>query len=148
MQGSASAVFLWFANPRRCASFSHSCAYPLPLKMMRSWARKVSFTYSSAFSRASFNAQLLKASAKRFRLFATAVFSTVFASERFTFEPGIRNSNLLPVNANGLVRFLSEVSSKKFGITSTPRSISMRSTLLYSASDTKASTTLPSSSPK
>ena len=44
---------------------------------------------------------------------ATAVLSTVFASEIDAAEPSIRNSNLLPVKAKGEVRFLSVVSFGK-----------------------------------
>ena len=88
------------------------------------------------------------ASAKSLKLFATAVFRIMFASDRFTFEPGMRNSNLLPVNANGEVRLRSVLSFKKFGSTSTPRSMATFSALSYSWSSTSASTMASSSSPR
>ena len=56
-----------------------------------------------------------------------AVFSTMFTSERFWADPGMRNSNLLPVNAKGLVRLRSVLSLMKLGSTSTPRSMDTRS---------------------
>ena len=88
------------------------------------------------------------ASANSFRLFAMAVFRMVFASERFTAEPGMRNSNLLPVKANGLVRLRSVLSFRKFGSTATPKSIATRSADVYSLSEMSASTMAPSSSPR
>ena len=51
---------------------------------------------------------------------ATAVFRTTFASEMDAAEPSIRNSNLLPVKANGEVRLRSVVSFGNFGRTWTP----------------------------
>ena len=62
-------------------------------------------------------------SVKFFNALATAVFRMVLASERFWAEPGIRNSNLLPVKAKGEVRLRSVVSLLNLGRTSTPRSI-------------------------
>ena len=47
----------------------------------------------------------------------------VLASLRFSWLPGIRNSNLLPVKAKGEVRLRSVVSLLNLGSTSTPRSI-------------------------
>ena len=70
------------------------------------------------------------ASAKSFRLFAMAVFRIMFASAKFTAEPGMRNSKRLPVKAKGLVRLRSVLSIRKLGSTSTPRSIDTRSALL------------------
>ena len=58
-----------------------------------------------------------------FSSLATAVVRMVLASLRFSAEPGIRNSNLLPVKANGEVRLRSVVSLLNLGRTSTPRSI-------------------------
>ena len=66
-------------------------------------------------------------SANSFSDFAMAVFSTMFTSERFWADPGMRNSNLLPVNAKGLVRLRSVLSLMKLGSTSTPRSMDTRS---------------------
>ena len=47
---------------------------------------------------------------------ATIVFSTVMGMAQFWFDPTARNSNLLPVNANGEVRFLSVLSNNTSGI--------------------------------
>ena len=59
-------------------------------------------------------------SAKRAMASATTVFITIFASAMDCALPGIRNSNLLPVNANGEVRFLSVLSAFTRGMASTP----------------------------
>ena len=77
-----------------------------------------------------------------------AVLRMVLQSDRFTAEPGMRNSNLLPVNANGEVRLRSVVSLRKLGNSGTPRSMDTFSTHVYSWSSTSASTTAPSSSPR
>ena len=47
---------------------------------------------------------------------ATAVLRTISADAQFASEPTARNSNLLPVNANGEVLFLSVLSMKSSGI--------------------------------
>ena len=52
------------------------------------------------------------------------VFSTRFTLAIDCDEPGIRNSNLFPVNANGEVRLRSEESMENFGSTCTPISTS------------------------
>ena len=57
---------------------------------------------------------------------ATAVFSTMFGSERFCCDPHIRNSNLLPVKANGEVRLRSVLSLVRSASCGTPRSIFSR----------------------
>ena len=88
------------------------------------------------------------ASAKSFSDLAMAVLSTMLQSARFTAEPGMRNSNLLPVKANGLVRLRSVLSFRKFGSTATPKSIATRSADVYSLSEMSASTMAPSSSPR
>ena len=49
----------------------------------------------------------------------------VFGQEMLLVEPSMRNSNLLPVKANGEVRFLSVVSRMNSGITSTPSFIAV-----------------------
>ena len=79
---------------------------------------------------------------------ATIVLIIVFGSEIDWLEPNIRNSNLLPVKANGDVRFLSVVSLGKLGSTCTPISISSVSASLYSSPCSKASKIAVSSSPK
>ena len=51
---------------------------------------------------------------------ATIVFSTVLGNAGEEFEPSARNSNLLPVNANGLVRLRSPPCSGSGGSTGVP----------------------------
>ena len=72
------------------------------------------------------------ASAKSFSDLAMAVLSTMLQSARFTAEPGMRNSNLFPVKAKGLVRLRSVLSFRKFGSTETPRSTATFSAEVYS----------------
>ena len=63
-------------------------------------------------------------------------------------EPSILNSNLLPVNANGDVLFLSVVSLLNLGRTSTPSFICVFSVPAYGLSSSMASRTALSSSPR
>ena len=51
---------------------------------------------------------------------AAMVFNTTFGEEMESEEPTIRNSNLLPVKANGDVLFLSVASLNKSGSVLTP----------------------------
>ena len=51
---------------------------------------------------------------------ATIVLSTIWFIAQFCEEPGARNSNLLPVKANGEVRLRSVVSRGRGGSVSTP----------------------------
>ena len=51
---------------------------------------------------------------------ATIVLSTMFGEAMESRDPTIRNSNLLPVNANGDVRFLSVASLESSGSVRTP----------------------------
>ena len=71
-------------------------------------------------------------------------------SDRFCCEPGMRNSHLLPVKAKGLVRLRSVLSFRKFGSTSTPRSMATFTAVVYSLSwsVTSASTMPEISSPR
>ena len=52
---------------------------------------------------------------------ATIVFSTVFGMPSSWFAPRARNSNLLPVKANGLVRLRSPACSGMCGSTGVPK---------------------------
>src|ERR1035437_9463779 len=52
---------------------------------------------------------------------ATIVFRTVFGHAGEALEPSARNSNLFPVNANGLVRLRSPPCSGSGGSTGVPR---------------------------
>jgi len=63
-------------------------------------------------------------------------------------EPGARNSNLLPVNANGEVLFLSVVSFSISGSDSTPVSISLPASYLTPLPLFSWSTTAASWSPR
>ncbi len=54
------------------------------------------------------------------RLSATIVFKTTIGPATDWLEPTARNSNLLPVKANGLVRLRSPASRGKVGRTETP----------------------------
>ena len=74
----------------------------------------------------------------------------VLASDRFCELPGMRNSNLLPVNANGDVRLRSVLSFRNAGSTETPKSMATLSALSYSDSwsFTNASTISESSLPR
>ena len=116
--GMASTMERMLGRPLFPASATHSSEYPFPLKMTLLWADSISLimswtamSKSSAFSRAS--AASLNAS-------ATMVFNTVLGLAMESEEPTIRNSNLLPVNANGEVLFLSVASLSRSGRISTP----------------------------
>ena len=77
-------------------------------RLIMSWT---ALSKSSLFSNSS--AASLNAS-------ATIVLSTTFGDETESEEPTIRNSNLLPVNANGEVRLRSVASLTKSGSVATP----------------------------
>ncbi len=72
------------------------------------------------FAAASISFAFSSSSAKAAKASATIVFNTMLGSATFACEPGIRNSNLLPVNANGDVRFLSVASFGNIGLSGTP----------------------------
>ena len=76
------------------------------------------------------------------------VFKIVFGPAIEKVEPGILNSNLLPVNAKGDVLFLSVVSFAKVGSTLTPTSINILSLASYSSPFKIASKISVSWSPK
>ena len=79
---------------------------------------------------------------------ATIVFSTVFGRLGDWLEPSARNSNLLPVKANGLVRLRSPVSLGSGGSTGVPRPISSPAALTPATPDAMASKTPSSSAPR
>lgn len=79
---------------------------------------------------------------------ATIVLSTTFGPEMENAEPSMRNSNLLPVNANGDVRLRSVVSFGKRGRMCTPTFMTSVSRGLYGVSCSIASRIPVSSSPK
>ncbi len=76
------------------------------------------------------------------------VLMTTFASAMDSDDPSERNSNLLPVKANGEVRLRSVLSFGNFGSTLTPISRSCFSLAQYSFSSSKALTIADSSSPR
>ena len=76
------------------------------------------------------------------------VLMTTFASAMDSDDPSERNSNLLPVKANGEVRLRSVLSLGNFGSTLTPISRSCFSLAQYSFSSSKALTIADSSSPR
>ena len=83
---------------------------------------------------------------------ATMVFKTIWLFAQFCEEPGARNSNLLPVKANGEVRLRSVVSFGSAGSESTPRRIRLflrgSSSSFTFTSCSMASSTPFSSSPR
>ena len=86
--------------------------------MMRLWATIVSLI--SACRALSKSSAASRRSAKRSSSSATAVLMTVLVSAMEAEEPSMRNSNLLPVKANGEVRLRSVVSLGKRGSVCTP----------------------------
>ena len=119
-EGMASTVVLKFGSPRRSASFTHSSEYPLPLNtillcsvmyfLIRSCT---AISKLSAFSSSSANSANTS---------ATIVFKIMFGLAMDAVDPNIRNSNLLPVKANGEVRLRSVASFWKSGRVFTPES--------------------------
>ena len=87
----------------------------LRLSVSWSWARKVS------------GAKEESSSARESKASATMVFRVIMGPAQDWAEPGARNSNLLPVKANGLVRLRSVASRGRTGSVSTPIwSVSLR----------------------
>ena len=79
---------------------------------------------------------------------ATTVLSTVFGSAQETEEPGARNSNLLPVKANGDVRLRSVASFGSGGSAETPIFITPACFELFGAPFSSCATTSASWSPR
>ena len=145
--GIASAVVFRLERPlTSVASFTHSSVYPLPLKRILSCAAMVSLI--SACISASKSLAPSRRSANCFSTSATAEFSIMLQQAILLEDPRERNSNLLPVNANGDVRLRSVVSLEKFGRVCTPSFITSRSFPTYGASFLIASSTALSSSPR
>ena len=116
--GTASTIHLMFGSPLLSASATHSSEYPLPLKMILLCAAIVSLIMSwRAIGKSSAASSL---SAMSHNTSATIVLSTVLGSAIDCVEPTIRNSNLLPVNANGDVLLRSVASFWKCGRECTP----------------------------
>ena len=107
-----------FGSPLLSASSTHASAYPLPLKMIL-WCSVAYFLIRSctAISKSSAFSRTSHASANAS---ATIVLSTTFDPEIESLDPTIRNSNLLPVNANGDVRLRSVASFARSGSVLTP----------------------------
>ena len=90
----------------------------VPLKMMRPCSSMVRFIRSCTISAsASLPSRASISSAYSRSDSATEVLIIVFVSEMELDAPSMRNSNLLPVNANGEVRLRSVVSFGSFGST-------------------------------
>ncbi len=87
------------------------------MNTMRRCCLMVSFkrmwTSASSFSEGTVS----RRSANCLRLSATAVFKTTLGPDTESADPGMRNSNLLPVKAKGEVRLRSVVSFTKWGNT-------------------------------
>ena len=79
---------------------------------------------------------------------ATIVLSTVFGRPSVMLAPSARNSNLLPVNANGEVRLRSPPSRGSGGSTGVPRPRKPFSVVARSAPDSMAPNALSSSAPR
>ena len=114
----ASGTFFTALSPRASDSASHSLLYPFPSNMMSrasvmkrlTTAMTAEDLTSPASSRASTYAL------NSLRLSATIELTTHTAVATFCDEPTARNSNLLPVKANGDVLFLSVLSGNISGI--------------------------------
>ena len=113
-------MHLIFGSPRLSASATHSSEYPLPLNTILLCSVSVflinSFTAVSKSSTPSNSAVIF------FNWSATIVFRTIIGKAILCVEPTILNSNLLPVNANGDVLFLSVASIVKEGSVDAPDS--------------------------
>ncbi len=79
---------------------------------------------------------------------ATMVLSTVLGRPVDWLEPSARNSNLAPVNANGLVRLRSPVSRGRWGSTGVPKPISSPAGLTPTRPSASAVNTSSSSVPR
>ena len=145
--GIAAGRLLRLSRPLFSASATHSSVYPFPLNTTflcseRSFFNSSWIMESSSSADTSLSASYILSSAS-----ATAVFKTIFAFATEPAEPGIRNSNLFPVNAKGDVRFLSVVSFVMWGRTSAPISIWVLPLPLNALSSSRDSRTSSSSSP-
>ena len=91
--------------------------------MILAWSVKVSFKSLWIAKSSSEPVSPSKTLQKPARDSATAVFKITFGPDREREEPGIRNSNLFPVKANGDVRLRSVLSFVKCGSTFGPMDI-------------------------
>ena len=135
-------MFLWLGSPRLFASSSHSAEYPSPLKIILLCSEINSLTTSSNDFPPSIASAICVISS------ANIEFKIVLGPATDCAEPTARNSNLLPVKANGEVLLRSVLSLEKVGTTETPvskRPISSWSDFLPVQI---SSTTLSNSSPK
>ena len=120
--GIASTIDLQFGSPRFSASIGHSSEYPFPLKIILECSLINLAVYSStALSKSSAPS---KTSTAFSNCSAIIALRTVFTSPIELDEATILNSNLLPVNANGDVLFLSVGSFSSLGSFLIPKSIS------------------------
>ena len=144
--GKASGVVFKFNKPLDSASLTQESSYPLPLKIMRLWFLIVSLIKAcNVVSKSS-------ATSKIFANFsissAMTVFNTILHPAILELDPGILNSNLFPVKANGEVRLRSVESLGNLGRTVAPIFINSFSFPSYGLSSSMAFNTAVNSSPK
>src|SRR5581483_11313054 len=122
IHGSASTVVLRLARPRFSASLCHSSPSPSKTTCLL-FAHTSLTTAVTAFSRVApdFLSCVVSLLERSSTDSATIVFRTVFGNEGELEDPSARNSNLLPVNANGLVRLRSPPCMGIGGSTGVPR---------------------------
>ena len=107
-----------FGSPRLSASATHSSEYPFPPNTIL-WCSVAYFLIRSCTARSKSSAFSSTSHASA-NASATIVLSTTFGPAMESRDPTIRNSNLLPVNANGDVLLRSVASFVKSGSVSTP----------------------------
>ncbi|MNI25806.1 hypothetical protein D3C73_794820 [compost metagenome] len=109
-------------RPRASASFSHSSLYPLPSKRIAFESLmylRTTFKIARSFLMP-FLICLSTSVLNSINCAATIAFNTVIGKAEFAEEPTARNSNLLPVKANGEVRFRSVLSNFNSGTLGIP----------------------------
>ena len=110
----ASTIDLMLGSPLFSASATHSSEYPLPLKITL-WCSVRYFLVTASIAAALSEAASIS-SAASLKASATIALRVVLGADIESLEPTIRNSNLLPVNANGDV-LLRSVASFFIGVT-------------------------------
>ena len=115
----ASGVVRRLHKPRfSTASLIQASSYPFPLKIILLWSTIVFRMRSCRQELKSF--AFSSTSANCIRASATAALSIIFGQAIESLEPTMRNSNLLPVKANGEVLLRSVESRGNLGRISTP----------------------------
>ena len=135
-----------FNKPLDSASSIQESSYPLPLKIIRLWFLIVSLINAcNVVSKSSLDSRI---SANFSSSSAITAFNTMLHPAILELDPGILNSNLFPVNANGEVRLRSVESLGNFGRTVAPIFINSFSFPSYGLSSSIAFNTAVNSSPK